>query len=276
MHAALAIAASHDRYLRNPSLTKRSLREIYHWSRCTALFSRKLSAPILPQDRDAFWATATYLGIVCFAAVDASNPHEAWPLKPLDDPSDLEWVRMSAGKAVIWELTDPLRPESIFYPMAPVYAQLHAALPRSGIDNIPPVLRQLCGIDGNSTADNNPYFIAVQGLHRLASVPRPGVSLFFALTFILHIDASYRVLLSQKDPAALLLLALWYAGASRSVWWIERRAEVEGRAICLYLERYHWDNSLIMEILPWKSVGFEATDLKVLDTWTHEMYGAML
>lgn len=260
MHASLAVAAAHDRYLRNPALTRRSLAEIYHWSRCATLFNQKLSSPIKEEDRDVLWATATYLGIVCFAS-DIASPHEAWPLKPVNEPADLEWLRMSSGKAAIWRLTNPLRESSVFHPMASVYSQLYAPMPssRGGAKVVPPILRRLCNIDSASTAENNPYYTAVQALARLAEGPREGASLFFALAFIAHIRNDFVALLGKKEPVALFLLSLWYAEASRAVWWIERRAEVEGRAICLYLERYHWDNDTLMELLPWKSVRFENT-----------------
>lgn len=253
MHAALALASSHDRFLRSPRLTKRSSSETHHWAEGTALFNRKLRSPIRPQDRDLLWATAINLGVVDFASLDASNPEEAWPMRLEPDPSDLRWIRMSAGKKAMWEATNPLRPGSIFGPVAADYTRLHAPLPTSGVRNVPPVLRQLCGIDEASTAGNNPYYMAVQALASLASLPRDKVSPVAALGFITHVNPDYGALLEQKDAVALLLLALWYAGAARCVWWIERRAEVEGRSICLYLERYHWYKDRILDILPWRS-----------------------
>lgn len=257
MHASLAVAAAHDRYLRGPAFTTRPLAEIYHWSKCTTLFNRKLSTPIQPQDRDAIWATATYLGIVCFASLDIATPYEAWPLKSVDNPSDLEWLRMSTGKAIIWELTNPLRESSIFHPMAPVYSQLRAPLRSSGLANVPSVLQKLCSIDETSTSENNPYYTAVQALAHLAKFTREKAPIFHALAFISHVREEFTMLLGQKEPVALLLLSLWYAAASSAVWWIERRAEVEGRAICLYLERHHSYSSTLMELLPWKSVRYK-------------------
>ena len=256
MHASLAVAAAHARYLRDPPTahTIRPLAEIYHSSKCTTLLNRKLSSPIQPQDRDALWATAAYLAIVSFASLDATTPYEAWPLKSIDDPSDLLWLRMSLSKAVIWTLTDPSRESSIFRPMAPVYEQIHAPLPPMGIERVPPVLQILCDIDSASTAENNPYYTAVQALSFLAEVKAENGSPFCSLAFMAHIREDFAVLLMQKDPVALLLLSLWYAAASHAAWWIESRAEVEGRAICLYLERYHWDNGPLLGLLPWKSV----------------------
>lgn len=254
MHASLAVAAAHARHLHGPVLTKRPLTEIHHWSMCTTLFNRKLSSPIRPQDRDVLWATATYLGIVSFASLDVASPHEAWPLRPADDPSDLEWLHMSTGKVAIFRLTDPLREGSIFRPMAAVFGQVRAPLPASGLERVPPVFQRLCGIDGASTAGNNPYYTAVQALARLSEFSHGTPPLHVALAFISHVKEGFVRLLEEKEPVALLLLSLWYAGASRAVWWIERRAEVEGRAVCLYLERYHFDNATLMELLPWKSV----------------------
>lgn len=270
MHAALALAASHHRYLRNPRLTKGSASEIHHWAQCTALFNSKISSPIRPQDRDLLWTASINLGVVEFASLDAANPEEAWPLRPEPDTSDLRWIRFSAGKRAVWEATNPLREGSIFRPMAGDYARLHAPLPSSGMHNVPLVLQQLCGIDEASTAGNNPYYTAVQALSALAGVPEDSLSPVRALAFITHITPNYSALLERKDPVALLLLALWYAGAGSLAWWIERRAEVEGRSICLYLERYYWYEDAIMDVLPWRSPArFDDTWIgpKVFDDW---------
>jgi hypothetical protein len=97
MHAILAVTATHDRYLNTPAAGRRTVPETYHRSQCAALFNRKLSQPIQPQDRDPLWATAAFLGIIALSSVEASTPEEAWPLKT-SEPSDLEWLRMSEGR----------------------------------------------------------------------------------------------------------------------------------------------------------------------------------
>jgi len=58
------------------------------------------------------------------------------------------------------------------------------------------------------------------------------------LTFIGTISPEYMRLLEEKDPRALLLMAYSYAEVSQfGIWWLSRRAILEGEAICIYLKR---------------------------------------
>lgn len=252
MHVTLAVTATHDRYLSTRATGRRTVPETYHWSQCAALFNRKLSQPIQPQDRDPLWATAACLGILALSSVDASTPEEAWPLKS-SEPSDLEWLRMSEGKMAVWNLTDPLRPGGMFRAMSEEYAQLFSPIPSAGIDGVSSTLSRLCNLDVSSTAENNPYFATVHTLTQLQNLPSDQITMPRPLTFVYHMQRSFKTLLREKDPVALLLLALWYMRVRRAAWWIEHRATVECQSICLYLQRYHQSNSAIQEALPWES-----------------------
>jgi hypothetical protein len=250
MHVVQSVTAIHDRYLSVPFNSRPSTTEVYHWSRAAALFNQKLSLPVHPLDRDALWATAMLLGTAAFSWIEASKPEEAWPLKR-PEPSDLEWLRMSDGKMAVWNITDPMRPDSIFHILADdskVDFVLLVAT-RSGIEGIPSAFIQLYGLDNWSTADNNPYYAAVQTLFSLLPIKCDQSTMATFLTFITHMKPDFKRLLEQKDPHALLLLAYWYAMVCRSVWWITRRATLECQATCLYLERYHADKIAIQELL---------------------------
>lgn len=58
------------------------------------------------------------------------------------------------------------------------------------------------------------------------------------LSFISNLRPGYKKLLELKDPRALLFLAWWNVKVSQveECWWTWRRAVLEGRAICRYLE----------------------------------------
>lgn len=70
------------------------------------------------------------------------------------------------------------------------------------------------------------------------------------ISFVSQSQQSFRDLLHEKDPIALLLLALWYAQASRVLWWIEQRARIESQAIRSYLEKFHRNNTNVHRLLP--------------------------
>lgn len=70
------------------------------------------------------------------------------------------------------------------------------------------------------------------------------------LAFLTQLDPRYRRLLGDKDPRAMVLLAWWYAKAAAHIsWYMQRRSLVEGRAICIYLERYCMDVPGIPELV---------------------------
>lgn len=249
MHATLAIAATHERLLRAPQPTRRTIREDFHWTQCVALFNQKLSQPIRAQDRDPLWAAAATLGVLSFSSVEATTPEDAWPLNDAVS-SKLEWLDISRGKMAVWNLVDPLRPGSIFNVLKDEYVNLFRPLPSISVDTIPIELRRLCDLDNSSTSDNNMYFIAVQGLVQLLGSSADQKNLATILAFVGHMQESFKSLLVKRDAIALLLLALWFSHIRGTVWWLEQRATIEGQAICIYLQKYHRDNELVQQLLP--------------------------
>ncbi|KAK7963490.1 hypothetical protein PG988_010464 [Apiospora saccharicola] len=249
MHASVAVALAYGRHLSPSSSCRRTLEECYHWSRSTALLNERLREPIKTKDKDPIWGTAAALAMLSFASLDASSPEESWPLKP-PDPSDLEWLRMGQGKMSLWDVANPLRPDSLFSILAPTYAHLHAPLPDRARDNIPKALAAVCGLDDISTVENNPYLHAAHAVSQIQILPDDQVTIGQTERFTRSIQGNFESLLRKKDPVALLLLYLWYRRAGRCMWWIALRAGVECPAICMYLRLYHGDNSGVLAFLP--------------------------
>jgi hypothetical protein len=241
MHTILAVAASQARCLDMPPDSHRTKLESHHTSQCITLFNQRLSYPIIPSDQDALWATAALMSIMSICSFDSNTPEEAWPLRQ-PDPSDLEWLRLAEGKHIIWNLTQPLRPGGIFRAMAHVYANLYYPIPVAGVEGIPPVLTQLCGLTSSSHMENNPYFSVTHVLTQIQAIPEVKLSGTAILGFVGQAQPSYKSLLQEKDPVALLLMGLWYKKIARVVWWFERRARIEGEAIRLYLKQFHDDD----------------------------------
>ncbi|KAK9351006.1 hypothetical protein V1523DRAFT_442222 [Lipomyces doorenjongii] len=250
MHVVQTITAIHDRYLSASPNSRYSITEIYHWSQAAALFHQKLSSPVKPSDRDALLATASLIGIIAFPWVEASNPEEAWPLKRAE-PSDLEWLRMIDGKAAVWKVANPLRPDSIFHGLPADYEIDYpfSALIRRGFEGIPYAFVLLYSVDNSSTAHSNPYHAAVHTIAPLRHIECDPSTVVRFLSFITLMQPDFKRLLEQKDPRALLLLAYWYAKVCHSLWWMVRRAVLECQAICIYVERHHAGERAIQEML---------------------------
>jgi len=253
MHAIQAITAIHDSFLSDAPASPESIVQVsHHWSRASDLFHRRLSAPIQLDERDALWAAAAMFGIIAFVSFHAVEPEEAWPLKT-PDSSDLDWLRMSDGKAAVWALTDPMRPDSIFHPIADVYSRDPTVdeADKSVSEKMPSAFMQLYDLHEGSTPNDNPYYVAVHTIVSLLPIKCDQTTILKFLTFIGHsLQPEYKRLLEQKDPRALLLLVYWYSKVcNASTWWLVRRAKVEGQAICLYLERYHPEESAVQALL---------------------------
>lgn len=246
MHALRAITEMHDRCLVVSHTTRQSQSEVHHWSRAVTLFNQALSTKIHPDDRDAIFATASLLGIASVASFDLNSSNDAWPLKQ-SQPADLSWMGMCRGKKALYDLIDPMRADSIFRPL--LESLRLAQTPECGIEGIPPEFVQLYGLETSSTAESSPYYAALRALVPLLRMQCSDDTIANYFAFILYLPLQFDVLLARKDPRALLLLAYWYAKVCHSQWWLARRATLECQATCLYLEKYHSDEKVILQLL---------------------------
>ena len=250
MHGTLAVTAAHDRYLGLTSTTIRSVREAYHWSRCTTLLKEGLSSPVKEEHKDPIWAAAGSLAALTWSPSGTHSLEQAWPLGP-SKASDLEWIRLSSGKVALRSLVDPARPSSVFHALFESSPATHASLTRKGTDGVSPDLIELCGLDESSTDENNAYFSVA---HSLSTVLQDAVegkpSQHRVMMVLSHMYDQFESRLSGKDPVALLLLCLWYGEARKSTWWVDFRAQYEVPAICTYLKRYHKGNVAVQALIP--------------------------
>ncbi|KAL5363038.1 hypothetical protein BJX96DRAFT_111963 [Aspergillus floccosus] len=249
MHASLAVALTYDRHLNGSLSCRRTLEECYHRYQSTVLLNKRLREPIEANDKDPIWGTAAALVILTFSSPDARTAEQAWPLES-SGSSDLDWLRMTNGKMSLWHMVNPLRPESLFRVMAGTFAQMQSPLPEKGIGGIPRTLAAACHLKGSSTAESSPYFHAAHAVSQILDLPDSEVTTGHTQRFTRSIHGPFKDLLHKRDPAALLLLYLWYKKTSRSIWWIELRARVECPSISLYLKLYHKENDAVLAFLP--------------------------
>lgn len=244
MHMVLGITLLHDTYLCYPSSRENSSANqtayLHHWSTAVRLFSAHLARPLPPSSRDAVWATGALLGAAVFAWVDSDRPEDNWPLKP-DDPSDLAWLHLTDGKKAIWKIADPSREDSVFHRLA---QQMHQAkepdwVVRPNLSIIPQCWKRLFDIQEGDSVNRNPYLFPVLALTRIHGITPTNENILDLLAFMGHMPAAFKGLITEKDPRALVLLLWWLRGLEGGeLWWIKRRAEVEGRALEIWLERW--------------------------------------
>ena len=265
LHAVLRLTLMHDRYIYDPIGTKPSTAEAFHGYHGTAMFSKKLSAPLIEKEKDAMWATAALLGACAFASIDATNFQDAWPLQ---DPAqnNMDWIKMSEGKKEVWRLANPLREGSVWREAFEI--EQNKTHPENGLqlqpelDQLFPYVTKIYNLDSpSSDGEKNPYHTAASIVERLVPIECNYSTIMWFLSFIGHMEPEYRHLLEQKDPAALLLLSWWYAKlVPYGQWWVARRALFECQAICVFLDRVLPGDSELRRLLefPRSACGFRS------------------
>lgn len=264
MHVFIALSHLHDQHL-DPSLIASHRTPLaFHWYQATALFHRRLATTssvadptTLPSsERDSLWTAGALLGAASFALIDVESVDNVWPLKE-SDPLDLDWLKMSDGKKVVWHLADPARKDSIFHELLVEREGLPDGTKPIPQDALPAVFYTTFNLNA-STVETNPYHISCSLLAQLLPREITDNNIVQFLSFLTQLDPRYRKLLEEKDPRAMILLAWWYTkAAAHSSWWMQRRSLVEGQAICIYLERYCSHVEGIKELVEFPKSVFE-------------------
>jgi hypothetical protein len=109
--------------------------------------------------------------------------------------------------------------------------------PPPGREGLHPELADICGIDGTTTEESNPYLAPLRMLSLLLQAERSIKSFSKYTTFMGRLLPSFWAQLAKKDPPALIILSWWLAMLdSCKCWWAETRVRSECAAICMYLE----------------------------------------
>ena len=252
----MLVTSLHDRYLSAEQLPGLSLTETSHWDQSISQFKWKMSGPIQPSERDALWVTSAVLATISFHT-HATSPEEVWPLAP-SSSLDLNWLKLSDGKRAVWKITNPLREDCALRMLAIEHSSVaRIAFAAPGLERLPADLLILCGLDNMSNVGDNPYFTAVATLAQAWNTDCLQTIFLNFFCFITVLGPGYRELLERKEERALLLLAYWYAKVSQThCWWAMRRAKLECKAICIYLDQYARQETLIQQLLQYPRTVF--------------------
>lgn len=257
MHMLLGLTLMHDSSLSLPhsptqSVTLQRL-SLHHWDHATTLYHRILSGPIPDSYRDAIWATGVHLGAASFWYLESNDPYAVWPLKP-SEPGDLSWMKIGEGKRHLWRIADPTREDSVF---RAVLARKHGPCPtppewmeNNDTSLVPEKVKMTFGITPHSSRDNNVYHLPVLILSRIQHLRLSHGNVLDFLYFTAFITPGFLELLEEKDPRAVFLLGWWYRMCQDgTLWWMTRRARVEGEAMKIWLERVDGHLSELLEQL---------------------------
>lgn len=244
----------YDRHLSPNHMVMPSVEEAFHWSQAGAMFKNELLKPFETSNPVALWASAALLGTMTFCQVDASSPEEVWPLKT-PSPDELTCFRMNEAKFQFRRLIDCISSDPIYQALSPDRLFLTTPITPIELESLPPEFVDLYGLHSTSVAENNPYHAAAFALVHALNLPAGRLMVISFLAFGTFMRPDFTRLLEEKDPRAILLMAMWYAKVRASdIWWMSRRARLEGQAICLYLERFYPDDAVIQGMLEWPKV----------------------
>jgi hypothetical protein len=252
LHMFIAVTLMHDVFfdpqkLNTPATRATIALHMYH---ATSMFKLKVlkSSTEQQSEADPIWLGCSLLSVTSFGNMNIVKPSEAWPLKDSDDGSDLEWLGVSDGKVALANMALGSAEGTLCKDILNVldYSSMHnysAVAP--GI--LPSDFYSLFDLSPNSSPEFNPYYKAASILSQLfhRQINDCNIGDFMAFTFYAH--RSYRSLLQTKDHLALLLLVYWYSkiAVHSAPWWMQRRALVEGAAICIFLERECTDRRIL-------------------------------
>lgn len=266
LHAIIATTMFHEQALKrsaHPTTTT-----AYHLTESAGLFNRRLSNAQEHTEGDALWATSVYLCAMSIFNLSSLNSEQNWPMSA-PHPTDLEWLKMQAGLRVIWNMADMER--SSVFGRAESKGSTNCVQPiepESGTAGIPPLLVKMCQLQECRSTNNGPYHTAVRRLTALLNVNGTPENVLTFMVFAGGMDNAFRQLLIEKDPVALLVLALWHSKLFHSVWWMVPRARVECQSICYYLHDLEPVNEAFQDIL--------ATLERAIKTWDSDLPAAYL
>lgn len=246
MHMVISITLMHDADMAAESSksvaiqTKRA--SLQHWNTATKLFHNLLAKPVQSNQKDAIWATAVVIGAASFWFVNSDKVEEVWPLKP-SEPDDLGWLRLGEGKRALWRLSDPTRPDSVFYDILRLRKAYQHTEPEwvrgdNAADTIPPQVKKIFNVTCTSTIENNVYLLPLLLLSRIQDMRLTHDTAISFLLVIAFITSPFIELMEAKDPRAVFIVGWWFKLMSDgNLWWMVARARVEGRAIRIWLGR---------------------------------------
>jgi hypothetical protein len=227
---------------RSPTPGRRTIEEIHHWTQGVTLFNKKLSTPLQPADRDAIWAAASMLGVITFASIEDPTLEQTWPLAP-SVSAEPEWLKMGQGKSVLMSLAQPDRPDSIFHDLFSIFPTTECSL-----KNVPSSFVKLYGLEA-LPEQSSPYATPLIHIFAPLSMECPSSLMTVFYAFNNCMQNEFGRLVVNKEPRALLVMAYWYSKICTGQWWLRRRALIEGRATCTYLETYCTQYSTIQNLL---------------------------
>lgn len=264
MHTLLTLTLMHDRYLSPNHSNEPSAKEAYHCYQAAASLQKQLGPPLQVAEQAGLWVASALLSIIVFAQLDANNVEDVWPLQGESTPN-IDWIKIGRGKHDIYKVTTLLHHDPVFSTLTIMLHPEREFPLRTGLSptQLPLPFIRLYNLSDNDEPDKppNPYRDAITRLARVLDPKCRPLQVILEFWGFTNMTLEFKALLGDRDPRALLVLAYWYMRASQlGVWWLRPRTFLEGRAICIFLERYYADDADLQSLVRYPKAAFGVAD----------------
>jgi hypothetical protein len=254
----LAITACHLRHI-SPGVLQHRIAEHFQLSLALQDFQSVLNTPRSELGQtgvNALMLSATLLNMTAFAlpeseaAASETDPETSWVFSPRDDR--LGWLALQVGlRPLLLSITAYLD-ETVSF-LGPIFLDGHSETReiikmQYGVESIPSAWIKVFELDGSGSgcdANGNTasaiFRAPVIVLSKIRHVKPVPSNIFRNLPFLGKVQHEFRNLLFERDERALWLFGYWLGLVCRydGVWWCEKRARRDYKAIYMWLDKLH-------------------------------------
>jgi Fungal specific transcription factor domain len=253
----LAIAACHLRHI-SPGVLAHRIAEHFQQSLALQDFQAALNTPreqLGQTGVDALMLSATLLNIVAFALPESEAETEemSWVFSPRQDR--LGWLALQAGLRPLLLSITAYRDKTLSF-LGPIFFEgkkdsWEFTKMHHGLEGVPERWIAVFELDGSGlgcdvveasyTNSSAVYRAPVTILTHLRNLEPVQSNVFKNLQFLGKIQREFRALLFERDERALWLFGYWLGLVCRynGVWWCEKRARRDHRAVYMWLQKLH-------------------------------------
>ena len=237
-HAVLALAATHQRYLRADHCPDDLVER--HLSRSITLFRTRLATPPTASTMDAVLLTSLILNTQNFFLHQHSSPG-LW-IKA--DSEGWRWLTLLSGWQTLllqhkdWLSTSVWAKTMQRIPSRQQIASYSASRStKDMLSSIPSEWKIAFGLSENDDPDGSPYMKALHSLAGLMACQDRERLLRQIMTFAYRLEPRLLTLLHKREPSAVCIIAMWLGCMCQfDLWWLAGRATSECYAACEYLD----------------------------------------
>jgi hypothetical protein len=206
MNCIFAFSAHHLHILK-PDDKGCGITATYHRQIALQSYSQVLASELTFSGVNPIIAACFLVSAIVFFIED-SSPSASFVFS--DDQKEADWLAVVAGLAVLLRRADTkeILSRSIWMPI--ITGNTHCVFPElaSGKTGLPERFVELCRIEDDSTADNNPYHGELRLLTQILPVDAGSETFAKLIQFPFQMDPAFNVLIREKRPRSIAYIGI--------------------------------------------------------------------